>query len=1100
MKKLQRKIIDDTEHLRPLPKYPTYPPYHVGYYIEDYFFNYYLKNNVETDRIYLPIFWTSCYNNTWYDNNIVMPDIQSFLNTLDPNLKYFTVCQHERAPQEKLPNNTLIFSSSGKIHADNKSNNHVPIPLVCSPIKNIKLNKKRDIFCSFIGANTHKIRKDMFNALKSEDRYYLSLNEWNIDTPKPKEDEFKNITERSVFALSPRGDGPTSFRTYEAMQLGAIPVYIYDYKWIPYENKINWNDLCIFIHENEIPHLKDILEHIPEDKIEKMRLEIKRVYNDFFTLQSVSKNIISHLKEEKMRLITFYTESHKELIENYFLPTIEKFNEFDVKIENFDQNCEGYYRCDGWGDAMLNKVNLIIRTIKETWGDYFVYSDCDIMFFDKIKDQLLKSIRNHDISFQHDGNSVCAGFFICKSNENTLKLWETVKENTYKFNDDQLTLNQYLDIINYNRLPISFFTIGNVNGFKRWDGEKSYSIPKNIVMFHANWTIGVNRKIELFNYIIDNMKHKIDLSDMKIEYFNKKTVHNFNNGKVLIGDLVDGNITNPIYLNINIISDIVFNEKGINVFYNYYDVKNKDRKKELKYCLDMLLSNKKISNLYILCSNKLDIEQNNVTKIDFNFEQPSFKDYFNIINFYSSDESINILLNSDCFVDEKNIDLISKNIKENEVYCLSRWDIVSNKDFKSTHYDIECSQDAWIKIGKFSNRIEGNYKMGVPGCDNAIAYEFQKIGYKISNPSKDIKIYHYHLSDVRTYGVSHDDKESHRIRRPYVFVQSSKLDENTITKKIISDDVTEKKENFNSSTLNKFVDNVYLINLKRRDDRLNHMINEFDKINVSFKRFNAIDGKIMGDGLKSSQVACLRSHVGVIRDALRMGYNRFVIFEDDVIFCDDFEKRFKYYSENVPDDWDIMYLGCNLHSSSNPKFIKNFIYKVEECYGCFAMILNNKNGLFEKIIEITKDEEKPIDNYYHEQILKEFKAYVFAPFFVKTLNTISDISDNKNKFSYEEVDKYFKNEVDLTIFSKIPIFPKTFPTPPPPKPQIDYVKSNQDICEDFVKGNLPFQIFHNNRLIFDSDSSDKMNLRFFRDSFTLYGRQFNYQGMLIKRK
>lgn len=42
---------------------------------------------------------------------------------------------------------------------------------------------------------------------------------------------------RSSLALAPRGTGPTSFRLYEAMALGAVPVYIWEggrAPWLPY--------------------------------------------------------------------------------------------------------------------------------------------------------------------------------------------------------------------------------------------------------------------------------------------------------------------------------------------------------------------------------------------------------------------------------------------------------------------------------------------------------------------------------------------------------------------------------------------------------------------------------------------------------------------------------------------------------------------------------------------------------------------------------------------------------------------------------------------------------------------------------------------------
>ncbi len=1106
MNNYQKKIIKSTERFRPVPKYPTYPPYHEGYYMEEYFFNYFIKNKLESDRIYLPIYWTNIYNNIVRDE-----ELQVFLNGLDPDLKYFTICQHERAPEEILPKNTLVFSGSGKIYQKHKSNNYIPIPLICSKIKKPKTNRKRDVFCSFIGSDTHLLRRELQKKLEGDENYYYDMFKWSPEISIEKEKKFIDVTERSVFTLCPRGDGPTSFRLYESMQLGSIPVYVYDTLWLPYTKEINWADICVLVHADELGHLKDIIDNISQERINYMRSKISEIYDEYFSLDGMCKKIFLRLKNEKPRLLTFYSDSHGILYKDYLKPSVDTINEYDLIPEKYEQIGGGNFMDNGWKDSMFKKLEFILQTIKECWGECFVFADADVIFLDKSIEQLKYELGDYDAAFQRDIDDLCAGFFIMRANNSSLHFIEECMRKYDEYPEDQTAMRLNNDLIKYKLLSNDIFNISMINGGKVWDGELFSNIPKNIKAFHANWSIGVKAKIDLFNIILESSGNK-NLAFLKRKnediYF-----HKFKDGNLFVGNVQGGRMINGSYLkseNEIVSSDNKNSNKKlkVNVYFNYFQAQTEKRSKEIEYCLNKLISNEKVDRIYLLCSDEYKSSNSKMIKVNLFNIQPTFGDLFNIVNFNTKQDDLNILLNSDCYIDEENIELILNNITHDDVYCLSRWNITNLQPFKTEHYDIECSQDAWIFLGNMG-KLDGDFKMGMPGCDNAIAHEFQKAGYKISNPSKDVKIYHYHFSDVRTYGVSHEDKESNRVRRPYVFVQSSKLREETKTKKVIFEGVVERNEKkitpktttFSSlSKLNKFVDNVYLINLKRREDRLNHMNDEFDKISISFKRFNAVDGKNLGDDLKSSQIATLRSHVGVVKDALRMGYDKIAIFEDDIVFCDDFNKRFEHYSENVPKDWDIMYLGAHFSSCKMPIFVGNYIYKVSEAYMCCAMILNNKNKLFEKIIGITKDEEKPIDNYFHDDILKEFKGYIFMPTFIKTWNTISDASEENINKTNPEVDKHFKNDMSLpNIISKETPKPQVVVSPTS-RPQIDYVKSNQDICEDFVKGNLPFQIYHNNRLIFDSDASDKMNLRFFRDSFTLYGRQFNYQGMLIKRK
>ena len=54
MDNYQKHLIEIFSNFRPSPKYPTYPPYHEGLYLEDYFFDWFTKNNIQTiDSIHL---------------------------------------------------------------------------------------------------------------------------------------------------------------------------------------------------------------------------------------------------------------------------------------------------------------------------------------------------------------------------------------------------------------------------------------------------------------------------------------------------------------------------------------------------------------------------------------------------------------------------------------------------------------------------------------------------------------------------------------------------------------------------------------------------------------------------------------------------------------------------------------------------------------------------------------------------------------------------------------------------------------------------------------------------------------------------------------
>ena len=281
MNSYQNYLINVFSEFRPIPKYPTYPPYHEGLYLEDYFFDEFTKSNIQTDRYYIPVFWTTCYIENYCSG------LQQKLDTLDPNLKYFTVAQHDDAIRERLPKDTISFNAGG-------NGGCIPIPLVCSPIK-VKPKLEKDIFCSFVGSITHPIRNMMYQTLINNPKYVISTRNWTSSVSENDFNNFINITSRSIFCLCPRGYGRSSFRLYEAMQLGSIPVFIYDHKWCPFEDEIDWTEFCVLIDVNNIQNIDKILSSYTLDRIKQIQDNLYNYWINNFTMESICQKVINKI-------------------------------------------------------------------------------------------------------------------------------------------------------------------------------------------------------------------------------------------------------------------------------------------------------------------------------------------------------------------------------------------------------------------------------------------------------------------------------------------------------------------------------------------------------------------------------------------------------------------------------------------------------------------------------------------------------------------------------------------------------------------------------------------------------------------------------------
>jgi glycosyl transferase family 25 len=90
-------------------------------------------------------------------------------------------------------------------------------------------------------------------------------------------------------------------------------------------------------------------------------------------------------------------------------------------------------------------------------------------------------------------------------------------------------------------------------------------------------------------------------------------------------------------------------------------------------------------------------------------------------------------------------------------------------------------------------------------------------------------------------------------------------------------------------------DHIYVVNLADRTDRLAEMAGELERIGTSFddprvRRFEAIRPADPGGFRSIGARGCFLSQLEVLRDALRTGHRRILLFEDDLDFVPDIER------------------------------------------------------------------------------------------------------------------------------------------------------------------------------------------------------------------
>lgn len=241
---------------------------------EEWFFD----HAVDADRIYLPIFFTSYQvNHSYGKDHKSMRDLQEFVDSIDRSKKYYLPCQYDDGPLVDFKDLDVKVFGSGGGRID------FPIPLVTMPHP-YTFDRRRDIFCSFAGGMTHPIRTEIVRRYSG--KYVIPKKTIPID-------EYCGLMARSTFALCPRGYGKSSFRICEALQYGAIPVYISDDFIVP--GNQYFGEYGITLHSDAVRTLDRVLHELPIEMIESLQEAGKRVYKDLFSYEGCKKLILDNL-------------------------------------------------------------------------------------------------------------------------------------------------------------------------------------------------------------------------------------------------------------------------------------------------------------------------------------------------------------------------------------------------------------------------------------------------------------------------------------------------------------------------------------------------------------------------------------------------------------------------------------------------------------------------------------------------------------------------------------------------------------------------------------------------------------------------------------
>lgn len=180
-----------------------------------------------------------------------------------------------------------------------------------------------------------------------------------------------------------------------------------------------------------------------------------------------------------------------------------------------------------------------------------------------------------------------------------------------------------------------------------------------------------------------------------------------------------------------------------------------------------------------------------------------------------------------------------------------------------------------------------------------------------------------------------------------------------------------------------YFDEIYFINLDKRTDRLEKIQREFFSVGIS----NPI--RIPGIEHENHAIGCHMAHAKIFNDALQEGYDRVLIFEDDLEFFPNAYLNMEKALYYLPPEWEMLYLGINMDRFKAFE-ISDHIARIEGGFATHAYAV--RRSLFRKLYEINADTNTVHNDVtYSEKIHPYHQCYVTLPLIAGQREDYSDI-------------------------------------------------------------------------------------------------------------
>lgn len=179
----------------------------------------------------------------------------------------------------------------------------------------------------------------------------------------------------------------------------------------------------------------------------------------------------------------------------------------------------------------------------------------------------------------------------------------------------------------------------------------------------------------------------------------------------------------------------------------------------------------------------------------------------------------------------------------------------------------------------------------------------------------------------------------------------------------------------------KAVSKIFVINLAKRKDRMLQAVQQLNKYSIPFERVDAIPHEKGAEGLRLTMEK-------LFKDCIKKKYENVLLLEDDLdIIEPKINEILTTVMANLPPNYDIIYLGCNLCTPPQGYYSNNLLSGVTHAFATHAAIYSLKAMK----TFVKPNGYAPVDNFIVEKIQPQMNCYAVTPMLISQIVSHSDI-------------------------------------------------------------------------------------------------------------